>query len=150
MSGLHDSNGTDSPGLKTGWTFSANLFGAIFGFGIIKFISQNISEKVPILGGHFGPKENAIIQTAATAAGGLSGLFVAAIPALYQLGLLSPNPADDFWRLLTFTLVSAYYGFLFATPLRKFFIIHVARELKLIFPTGMIYFPELESCAKSS
>ncbi|KAH0562517.1 hypothetical protein GP486_002792 [Trichoglossum hirsutum] len=123
-------------GLKTGWTFSANLFGAILGFAIIKFFSRALSENFPILGGKFGPKENNIVQTTATAAGGLSNMFVSAIPALYQLGLLSKNPRDDYWRIVSFTAVCAYFGFFFATPLRKFFIIYLARELRLVFPTG--------------
>ncbi|KAI9755230.1 MAG: Cu-binding protein [Chaenotheca gracillima] len=123
-------------GLKTGWTFSANLFGAILGFAVIKFFSTTFAENFPILGGKFGPKENNIVQTSATAAGGLSSIFVSAIPALYQLGLMSDNPADDYWRIVSFTAVCAYFGFFFATPLRKFFIIYLARELRLIFPTG--------------
>jgi uncharacterized oligopeptide transporter (OPT) family protein len=149
------------PGLKTGWTFSANLFGAILGFAVIKFFSRALSENFPILGGKFGPKENNIVQTAASAAGGLSNMFVSAIPALYQLGLLSKNPKDDFWRIVSFTAVCAYFGFFFATPrkcflfrkrsearlcgrladireqkVRKFFIIYLAKELKLVFPTA--------------
>ena len=112
------------------------MFGAIFGFAFLKFCSTTFAENFPLLGGSFGPKENSIVQTAATAAGGFGGIFVSAIPAMYQLGLLSKNPADDFGRLLTFTVVSSYYGLFFATPLRKFFLIYVARELRLIFPTG--------------
>jgi hypothetical protein len=50
------------------------------------------------LGGHFGPKENCTVQTAATSAGGLGILFVSAVPAMYRLGLLSPNPRDDFGK----------------------------------------------------
>lgn len=123
-------------GLKTGWTFSANLFGAIFGYAILKFFSTSMAENFPILGGKFGPKENAIVQTAATAAGGLGGIFVSAIPALYHLDLLGKGPVEDFPRLLTFTIVCAYYGIFFATPLRKFFIINMAKELNLIFPTA--------------
>ena len=95
--------------------FSANLFGAIFGFAILTFFSRTLGENFPILGGSFGPKENAIVQTAATAAGGLGGIFVSAIPAMYQLELLK-DPVSDFPRLLTFTIVSAYYGLFFATP----------------------------------
>ncbi|KAG0636378.1 OPT oligopeptide transporter protein-domain-containing protein [Tuber brumale] len=122
-------------GLKSGFTFAANLFGAIFGFAILTAFSKTLGQNFPILGGSFGPKENSIVQTAATAAGGLGGIFVTAIPALYQLKLLE-DPVSDFPRLLTFTIVSAYYGLFFATPLRKFFIIHTARELKLYFPTA--------------
>jgi OPT family oligopeptide transporter len=75
-----------------------------------------------------------IVQTAATAAGGLGSVMVSGIPALYQLGLLS-TPEKDFGRLISLTIVGAYFGFAFATPLRKFFIIYVARELNLVFPT---------------
>jgi len=95
--------------------FSANLFGTILGFAFLKFCSTALGENFPIFGGSFGPKENAIVQTAATAAGGLGGIFISAIPALYQMKLLE-DPISDFPRLLTFTVVSAYYGLLFATP----------------------------------
>lgn len=67
----------------------------------------------------------------ATAAGGLTGQFVAAVPAMYQLGLLGESPIKDFGRLFTFTLVSAYYGCFFAIPLRKFYIL----KQHLVFPT---------------
>ncbi|KAL1634554.1 hypothetical protein SLS56_002247 [Neofusicoccum ribis] len=123
-------------GLKTGWTFTANLFGAILGFAVIKFCSTTFAENFPILGGGFGPKENNIIQTAATASGGLSNVFVSAWPALYQLNLLSDDPAKDFWKVVSLTAVGGYFGFFFGTPLRKFFVIHVARELRLVFPTA--------------
>ncbi|KAI9675061.1 MAG: hypothetical protein M1817_001467 [Caeruleum heppii] len=123
-------------GLKTGWTFTANLFGAILGFAVIRFFSVTFAENFPILGGKFGPKENNIIQTTAVSAGGLSSIFVSAIPALYQLKLLNEDPVNDFGRIVSFTAVCAYFGFFFATPLRKFFIIYLARELRLIFPTA--------------
>ncbi|KAF4549365.1 OPT oligopeptide transporter-like protein 3 [Elsinoe fawcettii] len=121
-------------GLKTGWTFGASLFGAIIGFSVLKSLSRVLPKNFPILGGEFGPRENNIVQTAATAAGGLSSVFISGIPALYQLHLLD-TPEKDFPRLITLTIVGGYFGFAFATPLRKFFIIYVARELRLIFPT---------------
>lgn len=68
------------------------------------------------------------------ASGGMSSVFVSAWPAMYQLGLLR-NPSDDYWRMVTLTAVGGYFGLTFATPLRKFFVIHVARELRLIFPS---------------
>ncbi|KAF2090219.1 oligopeptide transporter [Saccharata proteae CBS 121410] len=122
-------------GLKTGWTFTANLFGAILGFAVIKFLSKTFAENFPILGGGFGPRENNIVQTAATASGGLSNVFVSAFPALYQLGLMQ-SPSHDYWRIVSLTAVGGYFGFFFGSPLRKFFVIHVARELRLIFPTA--------------
>ncbi|KAK8098170.1 oligopeptide transporter [Apiospora kogelbergensis] len=121
-------------GLKTGFTFPAGMFGSVFGFAIIKSISKAVPEKTPILGGFFGPQENSIIQAAAVGAGGLSGLFVAALPAMYNLNLLK-TPQEDFGRILTLTLIGSFFGLFFAVPLRKFFVINVARELKLMFPT---------------
>jgi OPT family oligopeptide transporter len=122
-------------GLKTGFTFGASMFGAIFGYGIVKLLSTALPH-VPILGGPFGPQENSIIQATAAGAGGLSGLFVAALPAMYQLELLSEDIKADFGRILTLTLVGSFFGMCFATPLRKFFIINVARELRLVFPSA--------------
>src|SRR5690554_2358969 len=122
------------PGLKTGFTFSANMFGAIFGYGIVMLMSKST---LPIIGGLFGPQENSIIQAAATGAGGMGGVFVAGVPAMYQLKLLSDDPRDDFGRILTITIVCAFFGLFAAVPLRKFFIINVARELNLVFPSRM-------------
>jgi len=110
------------------------MFGAIFGFGIAKFLERTCGN-IPILGGTFGPQENSIIQASATGAGGLSGLFVAALPAMYQLDLLT-TPANDFKRIITLTLVSSFFGLFFVTPLRKFFIIQVSRELRLLYPSS--------------
>lgn len=111
------------------------MMGAVFGFGAIKIL-QKIAPGVPFLGlEKFGPQENSIIQAAATGAGGMTGLFVAALPAMYRLGLLSEDPRDDFRRILTLTLVCSTFGLFFAVPLRKFFIINVSRELRLIFPS---------------
>lgn len=111
------------------------MMGAVFGFGAIKIL-QKIAPGVPFLGlEKFGPQENSIIQAAATGAGGMTGLFVAALPAMYRLGLLSDDPRDDFRRILTLTLVCSTFGLFFAVPLRKFFIINVSRELRLIFPS---------------
>ncbi|KAL7626070.1 hypothetical protein AAE478_002840 [Parahypoxylon ruwenzoriense] len=120
-------------GLKTGFTFAASMFGAIFGYGIIKTFSKS---NLPIIGGSFGPQENSIIQAAATGAGGIAGIFVAGIPAMYQLGAQKGNPRDDFGAIITITLVCSFFGLFFVTPLRKFFIIQVGRELKLLFPTA--------------
>ncbi|KAH8828831.1 oligopeptide transporter [Flagelloscypha sp. PMI_526] len=109
-------------GLKTGFTFGASLFGAIFGFAILKFLG----------GGPFGPKENCTVQTAATAAGGMGIIFVGAVPAIYRIGgLLSPSPADDVGKLIALTISATFFGIFFVIPLRKYYIIH----LKLTFPT---------------
>ncbi|KAH6655211.1 OPT oligopeptide transporter protein-domain-containing protein [Truncatella angustata] len=121
-------------GLKTGFLFGASMFGAIFGFGIVKLLTK-VFPGVPFLGSPFGPKENAIIQATSAGAGGLGGLFTAGLPAMYQLDLLSENPANDFSKIITLTLVCSFFGLCFAIPLRKFFIVNMARELRLVFPT---------------
>ncbi|KAI1865048.1 uncharacterized protein JN550_008594 [Neoarthrinium moseri] len=112
-------------GLKTGFLFGASMFGAIFGFGIVKLLTK-IFPNVAVLGGPFGPKENSIIQATAAGAGGLGGLFTAALPAMYQLDLMSENPIDDFPKILTLTLVCSFFGLCLAIPLRKFFIVNMA------------------------
>lgn len=123
-------------GLKTGFTFSANMFGAIFGYGILKFFEKT-GKKTPIIGGFFGPQENSIVQAVATGAGGTGGIFVAAIPAMYRLRVMEPGhtPMDDIGAIFTITLICSFVGIFYVTPLRKFFIVQVARELKLMFPT---------------
>ncbi|KAK7749088.1 hypothetical protein SLS62_008483 [Diatrype stigma] len=121
-------------GLKTGFTFGANMFGAIFGYGIIK-IMERVCGNLPILGGSFGPQENSIVQAAATGAGGISGIFVAGIPAMYRLGTITLTPQESYGPLITITLVCTFFGLFFVTPLRKFFVIRVGRELRLLFPT---------------
>lgn len=118
------------------------MFGAIFGFGAARFLSQALGH-VPVLGngGAFGPSENNMIQATASGADGLSGFFVAAVPAMYRLSLLSDaegaNPVlQDFGKLTLLTLVCAMFGLCWAVPFRKFFIVLVARELNLVFPSG--------------
>ncbi|KAI8817268.1 OPT oligopeptide transporter protein-domain-containing protein [Fimicolochytrium jonesii] len=111
-------------GLKTGFTFGASLFGAIGGWFILQIITT-------ITGGYFGIKENCTVQTAATAAGGLSTLFVAALPAMYALDLLGASPREDAGKIIALTFITAYYGLFFAIPFRKYFIL----KMKLVFPT---------------
>lgn len=66
---------------------------------------------LPLVGGSFGPQENSIIQASATGAGGISGLFVAGIPAMYQLGLMGDgNPKSDIGKIITITLVASFVG----------------------------------------
>ncbi|KAG0227698.1 hypothetical protein BGW42_002757 [Actinomortierella wolfii] len=114
-------------GLKVGWTFGASLWGAIFGFIILKPLSRFIGSTA------FGPKENATCQAAATAAGGLSAGYVTAVPALYRLGLMPTGhiPRDDWVTLLLWTLSAAFFGMFFAVPLRSHFVINQ----ELPFPT---------------
>ncbi|KAG0303884.1 hypothetical protein BGZ97_001702 [Linnemannia gamsii] len=112
-------------GLKAGWTFGAALWGSIFGFLLLKLLTR-------ITGGIFGPKENTVCQTAATASGGLSAGFITAIPAMYAMGLMDKRkPSDDIVALLLWSICSAFFGMFFAVPLRTHFVINQ----DLVFPT---------------
>ncbi|CAM0135575.1 hypothetical protein VKS41_005225 [Umbelopsis sp. WA50703] len=115
-------------GLKIGWTFGASLFGAIFSFAILKPLSRSLPPKWG--GGYFGPKENCSAQSAATTAGGLSAGFVAGIPAMYKLGLMT-TPEQDAGTLVVWTMCAAFYGLFFAVPLRQHFVVNQ----DLVFPT---------------
>lgn len=142
-------------GLKTGFTFGPQLFGAIFGFAILKPLSKAFTlDFLPgwVWGGEFGPKENCTVQTAATSAGGMGIIFVSAVPAMYRLGLMSELPSADtgrqvpfktntspepteliciFFRLIALTVSASFFGVFFAIPLRKYYIL----KEKLMFPT---------------
>ncbi|KAK7462797.1 hypothetical protein VKT23_007378 [Stygiomarasmius scandens] len=121
-------------GLKTGFTFGPQLFGALFGFAILKAISKAVPDSGllgKLFGGEFGPKENCTVQTAATASGGLGILFVSAIPAMYRMHLLSDEPQKDVGKLIAMTVTAGFFGLFFALPLRKYYIVHQ----KLTFPT---------------
>ncbi|KAG0370115.1 hypothetical protein BGZ54_007643 [Gamsiella multidivaricata] len=113
-------------GLKIGWTFGASLWGAIFGFIILKPLAR-------LMGSTFGPRENATCQAAATTAGGLSTGFVTAIPAMYRMGLMGEGrmPKDDALTLVLWTTCAAFFGMFFAVPLRTHFVINQ----DLVFPT---------------
>lgn len=115
-------------GLKTGFTFSATLFASLLGFVIIKSLTKILPDGKG--GSFFGPRENVTIQSAAAGSSGLTSMFVAAVPAMYRLGLLK-DPQADFARLFTFCFCSAFYACFFAIPLRKFYIL----KQKLVFPT---------------
>ncbi|KAG0030735.1 hypothetical protein BGZ82_007304 [Podila clonocystis] len=112
-------------GLKAGWSFGAALWGSIFGFLLLKLLTR-------FTGGVFGPKENTVCQTAATAAGGLSAGFITAIPAMYRMGLMGDrHPREDIVALLLWSICSAFFGMFFAVPLRTHFVVNQ----DLVFPT---------------
>ena len=95
------------------------LTAPFFRFAILKPLSQILPAHFG--GGYFGPKENCTVQTAATSAGGLTSLFVAAVPAMYHLGLMT-TPRQDMGRLCLLTAITAFFGLFFAIPLRKYYI----------------------------
>ncbi|RMJ10059.1 hypothetical protein CDV36_010313 [Fusarium kuroshium] len=105
----------------------ANMFATLLGYvALVAF--QRMA--LPLLGGSFGPREHNIIQTVATSTGGLSVLFFSAIPAMYQLGLLT-NPREDFGKLVAVSGSAAFFGSAMSVPLRKIFVLEFGRELDL-------------------
>jgi uncharacterized oligopeptide transporter (OPT) family protein len=50
---------------------------------------------------------------------------------MYQLNLLGESPSADMGRLLAFTACCAFYGMVFAIPLRSWYVL----KQKLVFPT---------------
>jgi uncharacterized oligopeptide transporter (OPT) family protein len=125
-------------GLKTGFTFGASLFGAIFGYALIKPLSRIPESGIlgRFLGGTFGPKENCTVQTAATAAGGMGILFVSAVPAMYRLGLLSPLPQQDMGKLIALCIATAFFGVFFVIPLRLVVIPMIRHRTRTNNPIG--------------
>ncbi|KAM0207168.1 hypothetical protein ACHAQD_012174 [Fusarium lateritium] len=121
-------------GLKMGMANDANMLASIVGYHLMKACQ---STAIPFLAAMAGPKEHNIIQTVATSTGGLSTLFVAAVPAMYQLGLMSDDPVKDYWRLVTLTAASAFFGTALSLPLREMFIIKMGKPLQLTFPSAV-------------
>ncbi|KAL2814434.1 OPT oligopeptide transporter protein-domain-containing protein [Aspergillus granulosus] len=106
-------------GLKSGFGADAILFSAIFGFGICKMLEKS---NIPFLGGDFGFHENNIIQATSLGCIGLK--------------LLGPTLQSDYGRMLCLTLVGGFWGLGFAVPLRRLFILKLARQLSLNFLLG--------------
>lgn len=91
---------------------------------------------LPLLGGSFGPREHIIIQTVATVTGGLSVIFFAAPPAMYQLGLFT-NPREDYGKLAAIVGSAAFFGCAISVPMRRIFVLQFGRELDLVFPSAV-------------
>lgn len=121
-------------GLKSGFSFSANIFGTIVGFAVCRTMAR-FGSNIPFIGGDFGPRENVILQTAAAGSGSLSQIFFGAFPAAYQLGLLE-DPLRDYGRIVALTSAGAFFGLFATMPLRELFIKRIARELHLTFPSA--------------
>ncbi|RYP09583.1 hypothetical protein DL765_008393 [Monosporascus sp. GIB2] len=115
--------------LKTGFTFTANILGSLIGFAV--FNSWGKASGAP-----FGPHENNIVQTVATAAGGMSSVFVSVILGMYQLGILSTS-STDFLKLVSMTAAGGYFGLFSIAGLRAFLIDYMARPLNLVLPTSL-------------
>ena len=116
-------------GLQTGWVSGMAMPSALLGFAYFKAVSRLLSYP-------FTPVENVPVQRVAGSVGTmpLGCGFVGVLPALNFL--LKPEEngplKTGLWKLIVWAVGIAFFGVVFAVPLRKQFII---RE-KLKFPSG--------------
>jgi OPT family oligopeptide transporter len=116
-------------GLQTGWVSSMAMPSALLGFSYFKMVSRYISFP-------FTPIENVFVQSVAGSVGTmpLGCGFVGVLPALNYL--LTPDENGPLQisliKLIIWAVGIAFFGVVFAVPLRKQVII---RE-KLRFPSG--------------
>jgi hypothetical protein len=116
-------------GLQTGWVSGMAMPSALLGFAYFKAVSRYIAYP-------FTPVENVLIQSVAGAVGTmpLGCGFVGVMPALnYLLQPEENGPLDiGLWKMTVWAVGIAFFGVVFAVPLRRQVII---RE-KLKFPSG--------------
>jgi hypothetical protein len=116
-------------GLQTGWVSGMAMPSALLGFAYFKAVSRYIAYP-------FTPVENVLIQSVAGAVGTmpLGCGFVGVMPALnYLLQPEENGPLNiGLWKMTVWAVGIAFFGVVFAVPLRKQVII---RE-KLKFPSG--------------
>ena len=119
-------------GLKSGLAVGSSLCAPIIGFVIIRGLTKLVPH-INWLGGPFGPRETAIVNAAAVGAAGTAQIFTSLIPGMFKLKLLTSAPSA-FGPLLALSLMCTFGGLFAAAPLRGFFIVRSARELRLRFP----------------
>jgi OPT family oligopeptide transporter len=116
-------------GLQTGWVSGMAMPSALLGFAYFKAVSRLLSYP-------FSPVENVLVQSVAGSVGTmpLGCGFVGVLPALnFLLKEDEGGPLRiGLWKLTVWAVGIAFFGVVFAVPLRKQFII---RE-KLKFPSG--------------
>ena len=116
-------------GLQTGWVSGMAMPSALLGFAYFKTVSRLLSYP-------FSPVENVLVQSVAGSVGTmpLGCGFVGVIPALNFM--LTPEENGPLrvglWKLTVWAVGIAFFGVVFAVPLRRQVII---RE-KLKFPSG--------------
>ncbi|KAK2628017.1 hypothetical protein QTJ16_002663 [Diplocarpon rosae] len=116
-------------GLQTGWISSMSMPSSLIGFAIFKTFAKHLD--LP-----FTPVENVLVQSVAGSMGTmpLGCGFVGVMPALnYLMNKEEQGPIFlSLWNLILWALGLAFFGVVFAVPLRRQVII---RE-KLRFPSG--------------
>ncbi|PBP16706.1 OPT oligopeptide transporter [Diplocarpon rosae] len=116
-------------GLQTGWISSMSMPSSLIGFAFFKAFAKHLD--LP-----FTPVENVLVQSVAGSMGTmpLGCGFVGVMPALnYLMNKEEEGPIFlSLWNLILWALGLAFFGVVFAVPLRRQVII---RE-KLKFPSG--------------
>jgi uncharacterized oligopeptide transporter (OPT) family protein len=103
-------------GLQTGWISMMSLPLSLLGFAVFKALEKNLSQS-------FTPVENVFVQTVAVAVGTmpLAAGLVGVIPALEDL--LRPDEGGplqlNLWMLMLWSIGVAFFGVVFAVPLRR-------------------------------
>lgn len=116
-------------GLQTGWVSGMAMPSALLGFAYFRTVAKYLNFP-------FSPVENVLVQSVAGSVGTmpLGCGFVGVVPALEYL--LLPEEAGPLniglWKLVVWSVGIAFFGVVFAVPLRRQVII---RE-KLKFPSG--------------
>ena len=99
-------------GIKTGWTLGVGITSVILSFAIFKALSKiRLGREMTIL-------ENNAMQSCATAAGYMTGPLVASVPAY----MMVTGEVIPMWQVITWVVVLAFMGVLFAFPLKRRFI----------------------------
>jgi len=116
-------------GLQTGWVSGMAMPSALLGFAYFRTVKNYLNYP-------FSPVENVLVQSVAGSVGTmpLGCGFVGVVPALEYLLLPEEGgPLDiGLWKLIVWAVGIAFFGVVFAVPLRRQVII---RE-KLKFPSG--------------
>jgi len=103
-------------GLQTGWISMMNLPLSLLGFAVFKALGKHLSYP-------FSPVENVLVQTVAVAVGTmpLAAGLVGVIPALEKLLLpREGGPLELSWmKLIIWSMGIAFFGVVFAVPLRR-------------------------------
>jgi uncharacterized oligopeptide transporter (OPT) family protein len=110
------------------------MFAAFLGYPISQAL---IRASVPFLSGGFGPQEHSIIQTIAMATGGLSTLFITSVPAMFQSNFFPDEVSHSYGKLAALTASAGLFGSVMAVPMYKLFILDLARDLQLKFPSAL-------------
>lgn len=117
-------------GLKLGMTISASIPAAVISMGVLRFFKKKPSN----------PRENNIVQTAASVGEALTAGIAFVLPALLLLHYWTDF---DYWQTVFISLVGGVLGVLYSIPLRRVLL----ADPHLKFPEGTAIGNVLKSSA---